>query len=103
MDVIDVRGKSIRRIRKVYVVITLETRQSVNYLLMHRKQKTSKYVFARYSAGIDETIQGKYSIVQCHPEALLETTTGAMLLDSAELVSSVKALVIDECHKVQSW
>ena len=57
----------------------------------------------KLDASIDDIIQGKYSIVQCHPEALLETTTGDMLLDSAEFVSSVKALVIDECHKIQSW
>ena len=47
---IEVRGKSTRRVRKVYILITSEMRQALDYVLANRAQKTSKYVFTRWVA-----------------------------------------------------
>ncbi|XP_069113645.1 uncharacterized protein [Argopecten irradians] len=48
-------------------------------------------------------INGEYSIILCHPEALLNTTEGKGLLSNERFTHNVKAVVIDECHIIQKW
>ena len=58
---------------------------------------------AQLNVTCDDVIQGKFSIIESHPEALLETPVGQTLLDSESFVDKVKALVIDECHMTEQW
>ena len=42
--------------------------------------------------------------VYCHPEALLHTKKyGKKILSSPKVQELVRALVVDECHIVESW
>ena len=50
-----------------------------------------------------DLFNGRFSIVECHPEALLDSRIGQKLLDDDQFTDSVKALVIDECHKTDQW
>jgi superfamily II DNA helicase RecQ len=60
-----------------------------------------------YGADMDDTVQniasGKYSIVLCHPEALLNTAKGKELLSNDRFRKNVAAVVIDECHVLEKW
>ena len=55
------------------------------------------------AVAFTDIVSGKYSIVESHPEALLESQLGQKLLDDPTFIANVKALVIDECHKVDQW
>ena len=61
----------------------------------------------KYGADMDDTVQnitsGKYSILLCHPEALLNTTKGKELLSNDRFRKNVAAVVIDECHVLEKW
>ena len=46
--------------------------------------------------------QGKFQVILCHPEALLNTSRGKQLLKS-DLPQHVVAVVIDECHIIEKW
>ena len=48
-------------------------------------------------ADIDRITRGDFSVVLCHPEALLNTKKGMEILNS-ELQQHAVAVVIDECH-----
>ena len=58
---------------------------------------------ASLGANIEDVISGKYEIVYCHPEALLHTKYGKKILSSPKVQELVCALVVDECHIVESW
>ena len=58
---------------------------------------------ASLGANIEDIISGKYEIVYCHPEALLHTKYGKKILSSPKVQELVRALVVDECHIVESW
>lgn len=49
LQVIQVRGKSTRGIRKVHVIITPSVKRAIDYILLHRSSR-SKYIFSN-SAG----------------------------------------------------
>ena len=53
-------------------------------------------------ANFEQVKQGKYSIILCHPEAILNTRRGKELLKS-DLQDHVVAVVIDECHIIKKW
>ncbi|KAH3811403.1 hypothetical protein DPMN_139813 [Dreissena polymorpha] len=53
-------------------------------------------------ANIDHLIQGDFSVILCHPEALLNTHKGREILKS-QLQQHVVAVVIDECHILDKW
>ena len=52
---------------------------------------------------LDKVIKGEYTFIFCHPEALLNTRKGHLLLDSVAFQQSILAVVIDECHTVELW
>ena len=56
-------------------------------------------------SNVDETTDeiGPYSIVLCHPEALLNTRKGQSLLTDPVFKGNVVAVVIDECHIIEKW
>jgi len=45
---------------------------------------------------LKDVIQGQFSLVLCHPEALLNTTSGRILLSSDDMRQNVVAIVVDE-------
>ncbi|XP_056003672.1 uncharacterized protein LOC130049739 [Ostrea edulis] len=60
-----------------------------------------------YGADMDDTVQniasGKYSIILCHPEAILNTAKGKELLSNERFKENVAAVVVDECHILEKW
>ncbi|CAC5397529.1 unnamed protein product [Mytilus coruscus] len=52
---------------------------------------------------IDTSDISNCNLIFAHPEAFFCTSEGNDLLDSSSFTSSVKAIVIDECHKVADW
>ena len=52
---------------------------------------------------IDNVINGDFPIVFAHPEALLNTSAGKMLLRDSMFQERVVAVAIDECHIVEEW
>jgi len=53
-------------------------------------------------ANLDEVLAGKFCVVFCHPEALLNTTLGRTLLDNEDFCRLVVAVVVDECHIIDN-
>ena len=53
-------------------------------------------------ANLDEVHAGKFCVVFCHPEALLNTTLGRTLLDNEDFCRLVVAVVVDECHIIDN-
>jgi superfamily II DNA helicase RecQ len=58
---------------------------------------------AKCDADIRDIIDGKYSIVLSHPEAILNSPSGKELLRNSEFTKKVVAVVVDECHIVEKW
>ena len=54
-------------------------------------------------ASLKDVMHGNFQVIFCHPEALFSTDRGSLLLDSPAFQSSVAAVVVDECHKVEEW
>ena len=54
-------------------------------------------------ANFEDILNGKYSIVMCHPESLLDTSSGKMLLSNENLRNRVVGVIIDECHIIDKW
>ncbi|XP_071123777.1 putative ATP-dependent DNA helicase Q1 [Mytilus edulis] len=52
---------------------------------------------------IDTSDISNCNLIFAHPEAFFCTSEGNDLLDSSSFKSSVKAIFIDECHKVADW
>jgi len=48
-------------------------------------------------------VNGQYSVVFAHPEALLNTDSGMSLLQETSFIDVVAAVAIDECHIVEKW
>ncbi|XP_063411329.1 putative ATP-dependent DNA helicase Q1 [Mytilus trossulus] len=53
--------------------------------------------------SLTDVIDGKYSVILCHPEALFNTKSGQGLLRNNTFTSKVQCVVIDECHIVEKW
>lgn len=47
---------------------------------------------------LKDVTQGQFSLVLCHPKALLNTTSGRILLSSDEMRQNVVAIVVEEKH-----
>lgn len=47
---------------------------------------------------LKDVTQGQFSLVLCHPEALLNTTSGRILLSSDEMRQNVVAIVVEKKH-----
>ena len=54
-------------------------------------------------ANFEDILNGKYSIVMCHPEAWLNTSSGKIFLSNEKLRNRVVGVIIDECHIVDKW
>lgn len=52
---------------------------------------------------LDNVIHGRYSVLLCHPEALLNTKKGYSLLIDPAFKKNVVGVVIDECHIIEKW
>lgn len=56
-----------------------------------------------YGTDMDDTVQniasGRYSIILCHPEDILNTAKGRDLLSNERF----KEIVIDESHIFEKW
>lgn len=52
---------------------------------------------------VKRVIQGEFEVVFAHPEALLNTAGGKQLLSDENFIEKVGAVVIDECHIVETW
>jgi len=52
---------------------------------------------------INGIVNGKYSVVFAHPEALLNTDCGKSLLHETSFIDVVAAVAVDECHIVEEW
>ncbi|XP_060572949.1 uncharacterized protein LOC132730885 [Ruditapes philippinarum] len=48
-------------------------------------------------------IDGKYSIIFSHPETILNTDFGKVLLQEQSFIERLAAVFIDECHVVEQW
>ena len=55
------------------------------------------------NVDLESVRNGHYSIVLCHPEALLNTRKGQSLLTDPVFKDNAVAVVIDECHIIEKW
>ena len=51
---------------------------------------------------LDAVVSGNVDILHCHPEALFVAPEGRRLLDS-NYKNLLKAVIVDECHKIGDW
>ena len=67
MDLVEVRGKSTRGIRKVFILLTTEMVDAITYLIQHRRavgvKDTNRYIFARENS--DTPINGCEAMRAC--------------------------------------
>ena len=55
------------------------------------------------NVDLESVRNGHYSIVLCHPEALLNTRKGQPLLTDPVFKDNAVVVVIDECHIIEKW
>ncbi|KAL4236165.1 hypothetical protein ACF0H5_004551 [Mactra antiquata] len=52
---------------------------------------------------LSKIADGHFSVLFAHPEALLNTESGNLLLQDPSFIDKVAAVTIDECHIVEEW
>ena len=55
------------------------------------------------NVSLDDIIQGKYTLIYAHPEALLSTDRGTFLLSAMERNGLISCIAIDEAHMILEW
>ncbi|XP_062576667.1 ATP-dependent DNA helicase RecQ-like [Saccostrea cucullata] len=55
------------------------------------------------NVDLKNVANGQFSVVLCHPEALLNTRKGYSLLIDPVFRDNVVSVVIDECHIIEKW
>ena len=53
--------------------------------------------------SIEDVKAGKFDLIFAHPEALFNTMEGEALLFDKSFQKLITAVVVDECHTVESW
>ena len=54
-------------------------------------------------SSLEDVTSGKFDLIFAHPEALFNTPEGETLLNNKDFQRLIIAVVVDECHTVESW